>query len=89
MNVGHNIQDDLSIYGVAGYNAVAYDVLNGTHKDTVYGISYGLGIRYNINDTISTKVEYNTQNIELEYNDPSEKEDTDINLIKLGIAYHF
>ena len=89
---GYNVQKDLAVFALIGFNEVKWSMLdtsdNIENNYTDTGAFYGLGASYNIAKQLSLKAEYSFQNIDLKYSN-TEKEDTDLNSFKLGIAYNF
>lgn len=54
------VMDGLNVYGLLGFGAVDSTIRIGSQKESVdkSGLSYGLGVEYDVNETLSISVDY-------------------------------
>lgn len=104
-DLGYDVTEKFSPYVTGGYSRIFYKTRNyvkyinidSTVRDSMTGDwFYGAGLNYNYNDKISFNLEYNRQRFDakttivpvLDYNFDI-KYRTKLEIIKLGLSYHF
>lgn len=84
---GYLVNNDVLLYGRAGWQRSNYDVTVGTGTskikvgDNVDGYRLGTGVEYAVTDNVLARLEYNYTN----YDDTNFKQ----NQIRVGVAYRF
>lgn len=96
MDVGYDINDKFSIYASTGYvefrlNAeLSSDGSDAGGSATAETVSYGFGLKYNIDNKLSLRVAYDTFSEDVNGPDVTRSVNSfDVEVIKLGAAYSF
>ena len=75
LNVGYDINDKISIYGIIGTGIIKYKAINESTLNFVkedkskFRAKYGFGIGYDISISWKINLEYNIQSLNLNIND--------------------
>ncbi len=95
LDFGYDITNKIAAYVSAGYGAVDYKIDWRTTEQRKSSLEhdffYGLGLSYNIDENILINFEYNAQDLTLDTptNSSINQVETELTILKLGIAYRF
>lgn len=92
VDVGYDIDKDLSVYVVGGVSFLNYDVTTASTKKSSSSKSdlfYGIGISHDYSEKVAFNLEYNTQSFNLKQSNGGTKIPVDLSVIKIGMNYKF
>ena len=90
-DIGYDINDQFAVYFTNGVANNRYQYVNDnddTKRASKASYFYGLGLSYTPIKDVSFNLEYSTQKTSLKARTGLEN-DTRLNLVKVGVAYHF
>jgi outer membrane autotransporter protein len=96
IDLGYDIDEKFSVYASAGYvefkvkQGVPSDNSDIARSDNSQSLSYGVGVKYNLDDRLSFRLAYESFSQETNgLNQGRVTHDFDVDVIKLGAAYSF
>lgn len=92
VDLGYDITDGIAAYVTAGLGVLNYDVnwssVGAKRSGNEAGLTYGAGLSFSATDNVALNLEYNFQNTDIQTPGVT-KADTDLHLLKVGLAYRF
>lgn len=90
-DAGYNITKELGVFVTAGIVGANYEREVGTTKSDANesGILFGLGIEYDIIDSLSLSAKYQRTSLDYAVENISTEYEVDVDMIKIGLSYNF